>query len=324
MCEQYFAWLENTATDTGVKWTSPYVDAAGLGLVITASLPVRDASGTLLGVVGIDSTLQTLENAVTGTTWGQSYSFLTNTYGEAIVHPLLKPSFDVTTDPQYPNIATLETVEGDPAAFDDVVADLLAGTANERTFATVRRIPRGDADAGFAFVPQTSRYKYAPLPQSDLMITIVARDPDDLQFRVLNEPAAVADPAFFHRLDLYEAQFPALYPQLGVQVGAKDDPLRPGLTFATQQSTVFMSTPTNCRSDEYGLDLADSNFATIHAFLNDDVRVLLLVHFCCVFFFPRDCVYALLDAPCSVCWWLFHRAPAPPTPAAATPPPCTK
>jgi len=48
-----------------------------------------------IGVVGIDSTLEEIENVLLNDQWGSVYAFLINEEGETIFHPLLRPSTEV-------------------------------------------------------------------------------------------------------------------------------------------------------------------------------------------------------------------------------------
>ena len=52
-----------------------------------------------IGVVGIDATLDEIENFLKKHQWGSVYSFLINSNGGVIFHPKLKPSTKVS-DPQ--------------------------------------------------------------------------------------------------------------------------------------------------------------------------------------------------------------------------------
>ncbi len=48
-----------------------------------------------IGVIGVDVTLEEIENILTGYAWGSAYAFLINNDGETIFHPLLRPSTQV-------------------------------------------------------------------------------------------------------------------------------------------------------------------------------------------------------------------------------------
>lgn len=69
-------------------WTSPYVDATGLGLVTTAAMPVYSPSGTFLGVIGLDMTLNDIKATIENTRFLESgYSFLIDGNGRALALP---------------------------------------------------------------------------------------------------------------------------------------------------------------------------------------------------------------------------------------------
>ena len=46
-------------------------------------------------MIGVDVTLEEIENILTGYTWGSAYAFLINNDSETIFHPLLRPSTQV-------------------------------------------------------------------------------------------------------------------------------------------------------------------------------------------------------------------------------------
>lgn len=56
----------------------------------TLFLPLR-----YIGVVGVDATLDEIENFLTKHQWGSVYSFLINSKAGVVFHPRLKPSAKV-------------------------------------------------------------------------------------------------------------------------------------------------------------------------------------------------------------------------------------
>lgn len=69
-------------------WSSVYQDATGLGLVTTIAMPVLDSSKNLIGVVGLDLTLDEISrNIQTARFLKTGYSFLVDSEGHAIVLP---------------------------------------------------------------------------------------------------------------------------------------------------------------------------------------------------------------------------------------------
>ncbi len=89
------------ATNSGKSaWVDPYLDATGKGLVTTAAIPVLaeepaadcancPPAGSLLGVIGMDVTLDEIKQSIETNTLmpGSSYSFLIDSSGRGIVMP---------------------------------------------------------------------------------------------------------------------------------------------------------------------------------------------------------------------------------------------
>lgn len=61
-----------------------------------------------IGVVGIDATLEEIENILLNDQWGSVYAFLVNEGGETIFHPLLRPSTEVRKSPLNPSSLTFK------------------------------------------------------------------------------------------------------------------------------------------------------------------------------------------------------------------------
>lgn len=69
-------------------WSSVYQDATGLGLVTTIAMPVYHASSQLIGVMGLDLTLDEISNNIaTAQFLTTGYSFLVDAEGRSIVLP---------------------------------------------------------------------------------------------------------------------------------------------------------------------------------------------------------------------------------------------
>ncbi|XP_030631687.1 voltage-dependent calcium channel subunit alpha-2/delta-1a [Chanos chanos] len=88
-----------------VQWTNVYMDALDLGLVITGTLPVfnktdmrdpknknKDQNQLILGVMGIDVSLEDIKVLTPGFTFGPNgYYFAIDPNGYVLLHPNLKP-----------------------------------------------------------------------------------------------------------------------------------------------------------------------------------------------------------------------------------------
>ena len=69
-------------------WTPPYVDATGRGLVTTAAAPIYSSQGELIGVIGLDLTLNDIRANVESTRFLRSgYSFLVDNTGHSVALP---------------------------------------------------------------------------------------------------------------------------------------------------------------------------------------------------------------------------------------------
>ena len=58
-------------------------------------------------MVGIDATLEEIENILLNDQWGSVYAFLVNEGGETIFHPLLRPSTEVRKSPYVQDLICL-------------------------------------------------------------------------------------------------------------------------------------------------------------------------------------------------------------------------
>jgi GAF domain-containing protein/HAMP domain-containing protein len=69
-------------------WSPIYLDATGLGMVTTVAVPIYDQAGKLIGVVGLDITLDEISNNIeTARFLKNGYSFLIDQGGSTIILP---------------------------------------------------------------------------------------------------------------------------------------------------------------------------------------------------------------------------------------------
>ena len=109
-----------------ISFTEPYFDASGLGIMITAAIPVfHKVSNTFLGVVGTDFVLKDIEDIVSNFHWGRAYSFLINKEGEVLIHPLVVPSDEFVSNPVFQDISNIEEVNGQPVEFEIVKTSMM-------------------------------------------------------------------------------------------------------------------------------------------------------------------------------------------------------
>jgi hypothetical protein len=78
--------------------------------------------GRLLGVAGVDITLDDIEHTLSSKTWGGVYGFLINRHdGDAIIHPGLKSTTIPIEDPISTHITQLEMSNNQPEEFQTII-----------------------------------------------------------------------------------------------------------------------------------------------------------------------------------------------------------
>nr|MDO8109293.1 cache domain-containing protein [Candidatus Sigynarchaeota archaeon] len=101
-------WYQLAKNNTGhIVFTSPYVDASGTGLMVTAAKTVTNESSgnALIGIVAVDLRITTLrQNILQAQYLNHGYGFLIDRQGNTIVHPNMTTGINK-------NITTLETAD---------------------------------------------------------------------------------------------------------------------------------------------------------------------------------------------------------------------
>jgi phosphoserine phosphatase RsbU/P len=81
----YSGSLPEANPDRSTWWTPVYIDATGLGAVTTAASPVYNQTGELMGVIGLDVSLNEMKSQIEATqVLDSGYSFLIDMEGKAI------------------------------------------------------------------------------------------------------------------------------------------------------------------------------------------------------------------------------------------------
>ena len=81
-------WYIQAVNENTTVYTEPYMDAAGLGLMITIAKPVHFSNGTLIGVVACDLTIQSIQENILDTKILETgYAFLIDSSGSTVSHP---------------------------------------------------------------------------------------------------------------------------------------------------------------------------------------------------------------------------------------------
>lgn len=109
-------------------WSPVYLDATGLGLVTTASAPVFDPAGELVGVIGVDVTLGNMAANVEATRVLESgYTFMMDQNGQSVALPE-QGYRDILGKPA-PIGETSVILSENSAPFTAVISEMLAGKA---------------------------------------------------------------------------------------------------------------------------------------------------------------------------------------------------
>ncbi|MFZ7124811.1 MAG: cache domain-containing protein [Desulfobacterales bacterium] len=137
-------------------WTDPYVDANTGKLIITCATPVLLSNQSMIGVVGLDVLLDTIQKDILSLDIGyDSYAMLIDNKGKALVRPGMNQK-DTRWDETY---RTEDLLNTDNAEFNGIVARMTQGKNNVEQYAS------NEGDKLIA---------YAPLPTIDASLAIVA------------------------------------------------------------------------------------------------------------------------------------------------------
>jgi two-component system, sensor histidine kinase and response regulator len=117
-------WYEDAVKKKGTIWTQPYVDVNTKNLIVSCATPVYSKAQTLIGVVGFDVLLDTIQKDIISLDIGyDSQAFLIGKTGDFLV----KPGMGST------NIAWNQTVQSDNALqtdnadFKNIVKNMMVG-----------------------------------------------------------------------------------------------------------------------------------------------------------------------------------------------------
>ncbi|HVO38302.1 MAG TPA: cache domain-containing protein [Spirochaetia bacterium] len=131
-------------------WTNLYVDANTKKLTVTAAVPVKDASGAFLGVVGFDVLLETIQKDILTLDIGYSNEpFMIDSQGKVIVRRGMDEK-GTAWDKTYRTDSLLETPN---TAFNAIVKRMTAG---ESGIARYRASDRAMSYLAYAPIPAVS------------------------------------------------------------------------------------------------------------------------------------------------------------------------
>lgn len=234
--------------DPNLIWTTPYRDSGGLGLVVTAALPIWNRTGNaLLGVAGVDLTVEDLVEEALRMSLSydeQIYVFVVDEDGRTYVHPQVPTPAAWRTrhelgllPPQklglLVHISQLETEE---AFSEEILPDLLAGKDGRKVIEKYKSTPRsGSSSEGviMSSTPHPAAFHYRAIGNSPFRICVVvwqeesgdASEQDlawQTQMADVGHPGYGVIPTLYHRLDLLENRTLTV-----PEVFGEDPPLNP-------------------------------------------------------------------------------------------------
>jgi tetratricopeptide (TPR) repeat protein len=157
-------WYVESILEDVVSFSTPYLDASGLGLLITATIPIRTDDGTLLGVIGADLTITTIQNSILGAkVLDHGYAYMIDFEGNTIVHQ------DINRELPAQSIMDLEFTELNQKEISEFNTQIL----NNMKVSQV-----GDT----SYIKNGEKWfiSYAPIPSAQFSIALVVPEGDIL------------------------------------------------------------------------------------------------------------------------------------------------
>jgi HAMP domain-containing protein len=156
-------WYVKATTEGKTVWTAPYVDANSKDLIVTCASPVRSDTGRVLGVIGYDVLLSTIQKDILSLDIGyNSYAMLVDGAGKVLV----RPGIDVKDTRWNETYDSEDLTKTENAAFKGIIANMMAAKSGVETF---------DSEG-------SGRYAaYAPLDVIGASLAIIASQPAVVQ-----------------------------------------------------------------------------------------------------------------------------------------------
>ncbi|HUU77040.1 MAG TPA: tetratricopeptide repeat protein [candidate division Zixibacteria bacterium] len=158
-----YDWYLNAAaiTDDSTAFTSPYFDP--IGLIISVGRPVRLSDDTLIGVVSVDITIETMQQSILSLTIGNDgYAFLIDSNGDTITHPYLGEDFESIM-----NLEMINSTSGEKTIFQSIINDMKLGNSAQTNFT------KDDGDRWFI--------SYNPITATGYSLALVVPEEDILE-----------------------------------------------------------------------------------------------------------------------------------------------
>ena len=147
-------YLTSMATDSDISITDPYLDAFGLGWMITMSYKLRDVEGTIIGVVGIDMLIDTIRTNIVDFQIDNSVSYLIQSNDVVLSAPEWVPSMtsgslfmvnQITTSPVNAVWNTIKSAGTGSTEAGNFIIIFKEVTIGDQTYYYVTSIPISNA-----------------------------------------------------------------------------------------------------------------------------------------------------------------------------------
>jgi len=118
-------WYSDAVKISKFVFSKPYTDASGLGLMVSAAVPIKTDKGLLVGVIAADLTIKTIQNSILGQqVLNDGYVYLIDSNRNAIIHSKIdrsKPAQNII-DLEFPSDKRKEIEE-----FKPILANMTSG-----------------------------------------------------------------------------------------------------------------------------------------------------------------------------------------------------
>lgn len=150
------------------RWTLPYVDFAGAGWMVTASVPMTDEKGEFLGVMSHDVTIGSLKEIALSINVldGVGFGFLIDGNGNVIAHPAFPQQADATKGTQdESNLLSWGTL-----SYQNLIKRMVQGETGLGYYDEAN----GDSLLVFSAIPETEWSLGISIPRQDVIASAVA------------------------------------------------------------------------------------------------------------------------------------------------------
>lgn len=139
-------WYQRAANTGEIGWTELYVDASGHGLMVTCSQSFYGPQGKLIGVIGTDVTLKSMNERIINTQVGKlGYAFLIDDNGKIVARPGLS-----SDDKKWDEIFEVENLlQSDNPELKKIAENMITGNSG------VARCRFEDSEKYITYAPLT-------------------------------------------------------------------------------------------------------------------------------------------------------------------------